>query len=121
MREQSSLEFMVYLGLSVASLAVSLSFFIPYYSGMQRTGAALQFGDFSAALNNAMSYSSAGFVAVVPAGLCNSTVENGAMSSAYGTFQLDGSVAFSGALCNTSGLTALTLQRQPDGGFLVGG
>lgn len=120
MRVQVSLEFMLYLAVSVASLVLSLSLFAPYYLQAGESGSAMGLRDFAAELNNAMQYYSASFVAYVPAQVCSLNTSGMRLSGPSGSFPLDGSVAVSNAICGTSGLEALTMHRLSNGTFVVG-
>ncbi len=120
MRPQMTVEFLTYIAVSAASLALSLSLFLPYYSAMTNGEGAAQFRDFVAAIDYAMGYSSYSFTAKVPYGLCNSTLSGYGIATRYGTFPLYGNVSFSSLLCSEEGSTVrITVQRSA-GGYLVG-
>lgn len=111
---------MLYLAVSIASLAVSLSIFLPYYSGLAEVGSALQFKDFVSMMNNAMVYYSSTFLATVPRGICNSTIGNGTMTIGQESLQIGGSISMGSALCANQGNTVMvSVDRQPDGSFIV--
>lgn len=120
MRSQESVEFLVYIAVAAASLAVSLSLFVPYYSGMRRQSEASGFGDFVASLNYATGYSRYAFTARVPEGICNATLSNGSISGPYGSFQLYGNVTFSPAVCGEGGSVALVTVERTGQGYVVG-
>lgn len=120
MKTQTSLEFTVYLAVSVVSLVLSLSFFMPYYLKIEKANDASQYAVFIASVNSAMDYYSSSFLTMIPNGLCNSTISGGIISGPYGQFRLNGDLRVSNSLCIDSGKSEmLSMVRQPDGGFLV--
>lgn len=120
MMAQISLEFMTYLAVSAASLVVSLSLVLPYLSGMGESATSMELSDFVAGINSAMAYSSSSFMAMIPKGLCNSTIGGGTIANRYGSFVVNGDVVLGARLCGREGtLSMVYVERNPNGSFTV--
>ena len=110
MKAQMSFEFMVYMAIVIASIAVSLSVYA-YSDHMlaSRSGSALREA-FMAAIEAHMLYYSSIFYAVVPAGIC---------SNATG---MPGGVHLEAQLCGQGGRMAkLLLVRNLNGSYTLSG
>jgi hypothetical protein len=109
-----SFELLIYLAISISSLAISLSFFLPYYANFTREENAVQAESFVAMLNNAMNYRSSNFTAGIPEGVCN-----------YGSmeidgFRLNGKIEISNSVCANEGKTVrLELTAWPNNTFML--
>ncbi len=117
LRGQTSLEFVIYLAVSVASLVLSVPLFIEYYSGLVASGASSWFAGFAGMLEAATSAQSASFGAFVPKDVC----EPGVLQASAHVYLLGmPSMAFNDSLCRASGSFAVVdVERLVNGTYLV--
>ena len=110
MKAQMSFEFMVYMAIAIASIAVSLSVYA-YSDHMlaSRSGSALREA-FIAAIEAHMLYYSSTFYAVVPAGICPNDTG------------MPGNVRLEAQLCRQGGrMTKLLLAMNLNGSYTLSG
>lgn len=109
-----SFELLIYLAISISSLAISLSFFLPYYANFAREENTAQAESFVAMLNNAMNYHLSNFTVGIPEGVCNYS------STEIDGFRLNSKIEISGSVCADEGKTArLELTAWPNNTFML--
>lgn len=119
-RLQVSLELLVYIALSAASLALSLSLFYAYYGRIVNEGISMQFAAFASQINGNVGYAYSSFAALVPAHLCNASISNASIVYDGQRFSLLADVEISRSLCSSEGRIAqVSMQMQQNGTFLV--
>jgi hypothetical protein len=120
MRAQLSFEFLVYVAVSGASLAVMLGLFARSQAVQSNIRAASYTEELIASINANMAYSSSSFSAYVPEGLCGAAVANDALVTSFGSFTLNNPLIIAGnALCPGQGIERLGMTEEYNGTYVL--
>jgi hypothetical protein len=119
-KAQLSFEFLVYVAVSGASLALMLGMFARSQAAQSNIRAAAYTGELAASINANMAYGSSSFSAYVPEGLCGAAVVDGTLVTRFGNFTLDGPLMISrNALCPGQGIERLSMAEEYNGTYVL--
>lgn len=120
MGAQLSFEFLVYVAVSSASLAVMLGMFARSQAVQDSMRAASYTEELVASINANMAYSSSSFSAYVPKGLCGAVAIGGTLVTGFGNFTLNNPIELEGnALCSGPGVARLGMTEGYNGTYLL--
>ncbi len=122
MRAQLSLEFMLYTALVAASTVSAISIFLYVQSSQGARTSRAYTEELIALINANMAYESSAFYAVVPAGLCNGTLNGNEADAGAVGFSIDGNLTVLQSACGRQGgMEHLELSRLQNGTYALGG
>jgi hypothetical protein len=120
-RSQMSIEFLVYTGITAASLVVMLAVYIKAGAAISAMDANSGLENFAGTINMNMEYQRSTFIAYVPPQICGASVVNGSIIYSGSLFELAGPLSLDNALlCGYAGRFArLSLVQEPNGTFAL--
>ena len=119
-RAQLSFEFLVYVAVSGASLAVILGMFARSQAVQGDISSASYTEELVASIDANMAYSSSSFSAYVPEGLCGAAVVDDTLVTSFGNFTLNNPIEIEGnALCSGEGIEQLAMAQEYNGTYVL--
>lgn len=120
MKVQLSFEFLLYVGIAMASMAAMLGLYIKGSGPLSSYSAQAEMEGFVADVNANLGVQHGSFYANLPGGLCSTAMSNGSLSYMNQTYAFDGNISMEpGSLCGGAGLALVHTELLPNGTLLV--
>ena len=119
MKAQLSFEMLLYLGISLASIAAGIYAYAYGKGEISRAAGAYSLEELVAAVNSNAGFQSSSFYAYVPEGICNASLSGNRLAYWDAEYYFESNVSIErGVLC-ASGFTTISTERLANGTILV--
>ncbi|MCL4389703.1 hypothetical protein M1397_03825 [Candidatus Marsarchaeota archaeon] len=119
MKAQLSFEMLIYLGLSLASIAAAVYAYVYGRGAVSGAAATYSLEEFVAAVNSNAGFQSSSFYAYVPNGLCNASLLGNMLIYRNATYYFESNVSIAKGLLCAYGFTTISTERLANGTILV--
>ena len=120
MRVQLSFEFLVYVGIAMASMVAMLGLYIRGDISLSSYNAQAELESFVAGVNANIAIQRGSFYAYIPKGMCNISASNGSILYRNITYLFYGNVSLQlGSICSNSAIALVHTDMLQNGTLLV--
>jgi len=113
---QLSLEFLIFIAVSLTSITISIFFFSNFYSKLIYANNKADFETFISGINEALQAGAQKVLLYVPKSICYSNLSGDTIRNDYGEFETLGKITISSRICNNSGkIEEISIEQTAEG------